>query len=85
MKGDERRRNRLLSMWEDVRGVFLVEADDILGCVERAVFVVWGGQHGGDDTTGARPGDQVEIVGDPSAVVSVDVLFHVRQEKEHSC
>jgi hypothetical protein len=45
--------------------VLEVEVVDILGGEQRAALVVGRGEHGGDQPTGARPGDHVEVVGDP--------------------
>ena len=55
----------VLSLWEDLGTVVEVELADVLGGEERPLLLVRRRQHRRDQRAGARPGDHVEVVGDP--------------------
>lgn len=42
--------------------MFLVEWNNVFGSVERAVALVWSGEHGRDKSTCAGTGDYVEVI-----------------------
>ncbi len=50
---------------EDPGAVLEVEVVDVPGGEQRVAVVVRRGEHGGHQPAGARPGDYVEVVGDP--------------------
>jgi hypothetical protein len=50
---------------EDVRAVLEVEAVDVPGGKEGPPVLTGRGDHGRDQPAGARPGDAVEVVGQP--------------------
>jgi hypothetical protein len=50
---------------EDVRAILQVEAVDVPGSKEGPPVLAGRGNHGRDQPAGARPGDAVEVVGQP--------------------
>ena len=63
---DEQNGVSILFLWEDVGPVVEVERIEVLGGEQRPVVLVRRRQHGREQGAGARPGDHVEVVGDPS-------------------
>ena len=64
---DEQNGVSILFLWEDVGPVLEVERIEVLGGEERPVVLVRRRQHRRQQRAGARPGDHVEVVGDPSS------------------
>ena len=63
---DEQNGVSILFLWEDVGAVLEVERGEVLGSEQRPVVLVGRRQHRREQGAGARPGDHVEVVGDPS-------------------
>ena len=63
---DEQNGVSILFLWEDLGAVLEVERGEVLGSEQRPVVLVGRRQHRREQGAGARPGNHVEVVGDPS-------------------
>lgn len=69
---------RLLLLWEDAGRVFDVEFGQFVGGEQWPVVLVWSSEHRRQEATGARAGDDVEVVSDPS-IRTIQFLHKLRQ------
>jgi hypothetical protein len=72
----------LLFLWEDLWAVLEVERGEVLGGEQRPVVLVRRRQHRREQGAGARPGNHIEVVGDPSvrAVQLLELGLEVRND-----